>query len=206
MRALTALLLLGPNTPMLFQGQEFASSSRFLYFTDHDADLAACVGEGRVKFLEQFPSIASDKARAVLSDPQSEETFRRCQLDFSERQKNEEVYRLHRDLIHLRKADPLFGKVRRGEYDGAPLGRSALVLRCFGKDQNDRLLVVNLGPALHFDPAPEPLLAPVDGCEWQLHWSSEDPCYGGGGTPPLDSEDSWSVPAMSAVVLIPSKP
>jgi maltooligosyltrehalose trehalohydrolase len=206
LRALTALLLLGPNTPMLFQGQEFASSSRFLYFTDHDADLAACIGEGRVKFLEQFPGIATDKARAVLSDPQSEETFRKCHLDFSERQKHEETYRLHRDLIHLRKNDPLFGKVKRGEYDGAPLGRSALVLRCFGKEQNDRLLIVNYGPAMDFDPAPEPLLAPVDGCVWHLHWSSEDPSYGGGGTPAFESVENWIVPAMSAVVLIPAKP
>jgi maltooligosyltrehalose trehalohydrolase len=205
LRALTALLLLGPNTPMLFQGQEFASSSRFLYFTDHDADLARCIGEGRVKFLEQFPGIATDKARAVLSDPQSDDTFQKCILDFSERQKNEEMYRLHQDLIRLRKNDPLFGKVRRGEYDGAPLGRSALVLRCFGKEQNDRLLIVNYGPAMDFDPAPEPLLAPVAGGSWHLHWSSEDPLYGGGGTPAFESEENWIVPAMSAVVLIPSK-
>jgi maltooligosyltrehalose trehalohydrolase len=41
LRALTALLLLGPGTPMLFQGQEFASSSPFLYFADHKPDLAA---------------------------------------------------------------------------------------------------------------------------------------------------------------------
>ncbi|RBP42421.1 maltooligosyl trehalose hydrolase [Roseimicrobium gellanilyticum] len=206
LRALTALLLLGPSTPMLFQGQEFASSSRFLYFTDHDADLATCIGEGRVKFLEQFPGIATDKARAVLSDPQSDETFQKCVLDFSERQKNEEMYRLHRDLIQLRKNDPLLGKVKRGEYDGAPLGRNALVLRCFGREQNDRLLIVNYGPAMDFDPAPEPLLAPVDGCTWHLHWSSEDPSYGGSGTPAFESVENWTVPAMSAVVLIPAKP
>jgi maltooligosyltrehalose trehalohydrolase len=46
-RALTALLLLGPNTPMLFQGQEFAASAPFLYFADHTPELAAAVGKGR---------------------------------------------------------------------------------------------------------------------------------------------------------------
>ena len=44
LRALTALTLLGPATPMLFQGQEFASSSPFLYFADHKAELR---GAGR---------------------------------------------------------------------------------------------------------------------------------------------------------------
>ena len=31
-RAMTALMLLAPGTPMLFQGQEFAASAPFLYF------------------------------------------------------------------------------------------------------------------------------------------------------------------------------
>ena len=38
-RAITALTLLGPSTPMLFQGQEFASTSPFLYFADHREEL-----------------------------------------------------------------------------------------------------------------------------------------------------------------------
>src|SRR5262249_35756148 len=50
-RAMTALLLLGPSTPMLFQGQEFAASNPFLYFADFDADLAAAVRRGRGEFL-----------------------------------------------------------------------------------------------------------------------------------------------------------
>ena len=40
LRAMTALLLLAPGTPMLFHGQEFASSSPFYYFADHEPDLA----------------------------------------------------------------------------------------------------------------------------------------------------------------------
>ena len=55
-RALTALTLLGPGTPMLFQGQEFASSAPFLYFADHDAEMARSVREGRKEFLRQFPA------------------------------------------------------------------------------------------------------------------------------------------------------
>ena len=44
---MTALLLLMPQTPMLFQGQEFAASSPFLYFADHNPELAKLVAQGR---------------------------------------------------------------------------------------------------------------------------------------------------------------
>ena len=44
---MTALLLLAPGTPMLFQGQEFAASTPFLYFADHNPDLAKLIEEGR---------------------------------------------------------------------------------------------------------------------------------------------------------------
>ena len=68
-------------------------------------------------------------------------------------------------------------------------------------DLHDRLLVVNLGREQWLDPAPEPLLAPPRGKAWQLLWSSEDPRYGGSGTPPLDTEEGWRIPGHAAVVL-----
>jgi maltooligosyltrehalose trehalohydrolase len=62
---------------------------------------------------------------------------------------------------------------------------------------------VNFGHDLHFDPAPEPLLAPPEYMHWETLWSSEDPCYGGFGTPPLESDDNWRIPGEAAVVLFP---
>ncbi|HEY2573914.1 MAG TPA: hypothetical protein VGH65_07590, partial [Verrucomicrobiaceae bacterium] len=56
---------------------------------------------------------------------------------------------------------------------------------------------------LHLDPAPEPLLAPPEETEWQMVWSSEDPKYGGGGTPPVESEENWQIPSRAAVLLTP---
>jgi maltooligosyltrehalose trehalohydrolase len=83
------------------------------------------------------------------------------------------------------------------------LGPEAFVLRYFGRSKGDRLLVVNFGPDLHLDPAPEPLLAPPAGALWQTRWSSEDLAYGGSGTPPLDTEENWRIPGRAAVVLVP---
>ncbi len=204
-RALTALLLLGPNTPMLFQGQEFAASTPFLYFADHHPELAAAIARGRGEILAQFASIAADDIAALIPNPEREETFLRCKLDFTDREKHPEMLLLHRDLIRLRKDDPLLGKVRRGACDGAVLGAAAFVLRFFGDGGNDRLLIVNLGAPLHLDPAPEPLLAPPVGCVWETAWSSEDPRYGGGGTPAVESNDNWNLPAEAAVLLTPAK-
>ncbi len=58
LKAITALTLLAPGTPMLFQGQEFGASSCFHYFADHKPELAKMVEEGRVEFLHQWRSLS----------------------------------------------------------------------------------------------------------------------------------------------------
>jgi maltooligosyltrehalose trehalohydrolase len=87
--------------------------------------------------------------------------------------------------------------------DGAVLGPAAFLLRYFGEDHGDRLLIVNLGRDLHLDPAPEPLLAPPADMEWNLEFSSEHPRYGGSGTAPVDSDENWRIPGESALLLSP---
>jgi maltooligosyltrehalose trehalohydrolase len=202
-KTLTALQLLAPGTPMLLQGQEFAASTPFLYFADHKPELAELVRKGRSKFLSQFRSLALTEVQAGLSDPASPATFERCKLNFAERESHSDVYRLHRDLLRLRREDPAFRRQRLRGVDGAVLGRNAFVLRFFAENTADRLLLVNLGRDLHLDPAPEPLLAPPATANWRVLWSSEDPRYGGAGTPPLDTEDNWRIPGEAAVVLAP---
>ena len=204
-RAMTALLLLAPQTPMLFQGQEFAASSPFNYFADHQPELAAAVRQGRREFMSQFPSVASSEAQEGLPDPVDRATFEACILDFSERIKHAPVYRLHRDLLKLRKEDAVFSAQRPGGVDGAVLNGQALVLRFFGSGNDDRLLLVNLGVDLHLNPAPEPLLAPPEGEIWTLLWSSEDPSYDGAGSKASDDEENWIIPGRAAFALKPNK-
>ncbi len=203
LRALTALMLLMPSTPMLFQGQEFAASTPFLYFADHKPHLASAVAAGRQEFLGQFPRIATAEMRHCLHDPADRRAFDACKLDHGERGRNVEAVRLHRDLLRLRREDKVFSAQAPHALDGAVLAPEALVLRFFGADGDDRLLLVNLGGDLPLTPAPEPLLAPPEGGAWRLLWSSEHPDYGGGGTPrPLPGRP-WPLPAHATIVLAP---
>jgi maltooligosyltrehalose trehalohydrolase len=202
LRAMTAYFLLLPGIPMLFQGQEFAASTPFFYFADHEGELADAVRDGRRNFLAQFPSLASAEMQALLPDPGAIATFRRSVLDHGERQKNARIYALHRDLLSLRRGDPVLGK-HPLKVDGAVLSDDAWMLRYFDEDGADRLLIVNLGADLVLDPAPEPLLAPVEGHDWRLLWSSENPRYGGAGIVPLDPEGIWRLAGQAAVILVP---
>jgi maltooligosyltrehalose trehalohydrolase len=204
LRAMTALLLLGTATPMLFMGQEFASSSPFLYFADHAPELAEQVSRGRRAFLAQFASLALPELQADIDDPADPETFLRCKLDFSDRERNAEIYALHRDLLRLRREDAVIGGARRGGVDGAVLSGDAFVLRYFGEGGDDRLLLVNLGRDLRFSPAPEPLLAPPSASRWRVLFSTEEPEYGGTGTPSPESEDGqWQMAGEAATLLAP---
>ncbi len=203
-RAMTALLLLCPQTPMLFQGQEFAASSPFLFFADHGQSLGTAVCDGRREFLGQFLSIASSEMSPLLSDPCDPSTFERCKLDHAERTRHESTYFLHRDLIALRKEDQAFAVQDASRVHGLSVSDETFVLRFVQAGDDDRLVIVNLGRDLELRPAPVPLLALPAHQFWQLIWSSESPCYGGCGTPPIDQEGIWHLPGHCAVVLKPA--
>lgn len=201
LRALTALLLLGPQTPLLFQGQEYDSSAPFQYFADHEGTLGAAVRAGRRTFLAQFPSMASREAQAALEDPGDAAVFDRCKLDDAERARNHAALALHRDLLGLRRQDP-FRSQGSGGLAGAVLSGAAFALRFSGARGDDRLLVVNLGAGLDLMPAPEPLLAAPGLGAWELQWSSESPAYGGAGAySPVDGEGRWRLPGRCASLL-----
>ena len=126
-RAMTALLLLMPQTPMLFQGQEFAASSPFHYFADHKPELAKLVRKGRAKELSQFPSVATPAMQGRLPDPADPKTFERSKLDLAERDRpgHAEIYRAAPDLLQPAARGP-----------GLPPRRSAAATstaRCSGR-------------------------------------------------------------------------
>jgi maltooligosyltrehalose trehalohydrolase len=201
-RAMTALLLLMPSTPMLFQGQEFAATAPFLYFADHEPALASAVQKGRAEFVRQFPGLATPEMQARLPVPHDKATFERCKLDWAELDAHPTHHRLHTDLIALRKREPAFSA--QNPVDGAVLGPEAFVLRFEGsRPPHERLLVVNFGSDVEAGSFAEPLLAPPAGMTWQTSWSSEHPDYGGLGPLAIVGDDGWNIPGHSATVLEP---
>jgi len=125
----TALVLAGPFTPLLFQGQEWAASTPFLYFTDHDKKLGQAIRDGRCREFTEFGWKPEE-----VPDPQALETFQSSKLDWSElaRASRTEILEWHRQLIRLRRSEP--------ELAGGPL--DAVAVKC---DERGRWLAVKRG-------------------------------------------------------------
>jgi maltooligosyltrehalose trehalohydrolase len=205
-RAMTALLLLGPWTPLLFQGEEFGASRPFMFFADlGDASVRNAIRKGRAEWLALFLSLTEQEALTTLPAPDDPEVFARCKLDFSERGKNRELYDMHIDLLKLRREDSRFRQQISDAVDGAVLGSASFVLRYFSTEKDDRLLLVNFGERRVLRPASEPLLAPPLGCMWETLWTSESPRYGGAGTALTATPELWVLPGEATVVLRPTR-
>ncbi len=104
-RALSALLLFLPETPLIFMGQEWAASSPFLYFTDHETGLGRLVTEGRRAEFARFGAFADPGARERIPDPQTVSTFTKSRLDWDEMQRDPHagVLSLYKALLAMRR-------------------------------------------------------------------------------------------------------
>ncbi|MGQ9676197.1 MAG: malto-oligosyltrehalose trehalohydrolase [Chloroflexota bacterium] len=208
----TALLLLVPETPLLFMGQEFAASSPFLYFTDHEPDLGKLVTEGRREEFKHFAAFSSPANRALIPDPQAESTFQKSKLDLAERFAHAETYRLYKDLIALRRTDPVLREPSRRRLIAGSLSDTLLVVKRWS-NRGERLALFNFGPAtvaLLDDPE---LIGQAALERWRLLFTTARPEYGAEPVGPmLQTEDSAlsphsgqalsvGLPGSSAVVL-----
>lgn len=110
-RAVSAVLLFAPELPLLFMGQEWATSSPFLYFTDHHDELGRLVSEGRRKEFQGFRGFQGE-----VPDPQAPSTFQQSRLDWSETEQPDHagILRLYRDLLALRQRLPTATEITAG--------------------------------------------------------------------------------------------
>jgi maltooligosyltrehalose trehalohydrolase len=95
MRAATALLLLCPFIPLIFMGDEWGTRTPFLFFTDHNPDLAELVRDGRRKEFAHFSAFQDEARRAAIPDPNARETFETSAPDPTEGARHG-----HRDILH----------------------------------------------------------------------------------------------------------
>ncbi|MFY9326933.1 MAG: malto-oligosyltrehalose trehalohydrolase [Georgfuchsia sp.] len=105
MQAVTAMLLLAPQPPLLFMGEEFAAAQPFLFFCDFGPELARAVTEGRRREFSRFTRFADPAAREHIPDPNAEATFAACILDWSslDRAPHQDMHEFHRHLLGLRR-------------------------------------------------------------------------------------------------------
>jgi maltooligosyltrehalose trehalohydrolase len=145
--AVSALLATLPMTPLLFMGQEWAATTPFQFFTDHDEELGRLVSEGRLNEFRHFESFRDPDARRRIPDPQAPETFLRSRLRWEERARGEHrrVLELYRSLLRLRQIDPVFKSSGREQLEVGAHG-PVLVVRRWSAE-GDRLLLVNFDSA-----------------------------------------------------------
>jgi len=168
-RAMSALLLASPYTPLLFMGQEWNATTPFLYFTDHEPDLGRAVTEGRRREFARFASFGD---ATQIPDPQAEATFARSKLDLAERSApaHAAVRALYRELLRLRASKPSLLARGRGSFEARAIGEDALVLERRGAGQV-MAIVMNMRGSL------EHALAPAQ--TWRLVLCTEEPRFGG---------------------------
>jgi maltooligosyltrehalose trehalohydrolase len=173
-RAATALLLLAPQTPLLFMGEEWAASTPFLFFTDHEPGLGRLVTEGRRREFAGFSAFTDPARRASIPDPQSPETFERSRLRWAERESepHASTLRLHRALLRLRVGLPPRRESKGHRARVTTSGAETIALDYASEERTLRLVVRLAGAGrVELDP-PAP-----GGGRWRPVLSTEDPAY-----------------------------
>jgi len=141
-RAVTTLLLTAPQTPLLFMGQEWAASTPFLFFTDHEAELGHQITKGRREEFASFKAFADPALRERIPDPQAADTFEQSRLRWDELDHADHAapLRLYQRLLGLRAT---FGPLRstsRDDFDARALDDETIVIE--RRDVHERVLVI----------------------------------------------------------------
>jgi len=145
LRAATTLLLLTPQIPLLFMGDESGSTSPFLFFTDFHDELADAVREGRRKEFAKFATFADPEARKRIPDPNAIETFARSRPQPG---RDAAAWRaLYAQLLALRR-EAIVPRLKNASAIGAQaIGEGAVVARWRMGDGATLTIALNLGDA-----------------------------------------------------------
>ncbi|MFI5378721.1 MAG: malto-oligosyltrehalose trehalohydrolase [Tepidisphaerales bacterium] len=185
-RAAAALLLCSPATPLLFMGEEWAASTPFLFFTDHNPELGAKVTAGRRREFRRFSAFADPGARERIPDPQSPATFHSCVLNWHERdhQPHLSMFRLYRALLHLRRTDPALQSDRRDDFEVAAIDGAIVLLRRAAPPEPALLVIACLATPGVVDLRRHPVWARARHRQWQIVLTTEDRVYSPAPHPP----------------------
>ena len=165
------LVLLAPNIPLLFMGEEYGETAPFLYFTSHtDPALAQAVREGRRR------EFASFTRQQEVPDPQEAETFRRSSLQhhLREQEPHRALLRFYHDLIALRKSSPSLRHCHKAHMEVEMFSEHQLLFICRWQSQRETLLIV-----ASFAPQSVSISLPLPPGRWQQILDADAKRYGG---------------------------
>jgi maltooligosyltrehalose trehalohydrolase len=166
------VLLLSPNIPLIFMGEEYAEDAPFLYFVSHtDPDLVTVVREGRKKDFGEF------RIEGEFIDPFSPETFQKCQLNWEKRQegKHKVLLELYQHLIQLRRTIPALKHLDKQNLESSVIEEDKLLLLRRGSNESQVFCLMNFNDkAVTFQSA--------SGRIWQKILDSSDTRWMGSGS------------------------
>jgi maltooligosyltrehalose trehalohydrolase len=161
--AATALLLLSPTIPMLFMGEEWGTKTPFLFFTDHNEELAKLVREGRRREFQHFAAFKDESRRVAIPDPNAAATFTASVPDpaEAERPDHAKTLDLHKRLLKLRHDHVVPGIPGCRSTGARALGDKAVIGTWRLGNGTGLALASNFGDtAVEFQPPPGRLIVP----------------------------------------------
>ncbi|MPY90474.1 MAG: malto-oligosyltrehalose trehalohydrolase [Luteitalea sp.] len=173
-RAASALVLLVPEAPLLFMGQEWAASTPFLFFTDHAGELGGKVTAGRREEFKHFTTFRDARTRDAIPDPQVTDTFLQSRLQWDEpnREPHRSTLTYYRALLALRRETADWFSDDLTDVDAWAPDEGTVVVGRRGRD-SCLLVVARLsGDGLVSLPT-----ARIGAGSWQLRLSSEDAAF-----------------------------
>jgi maltooligosyltrehalose trehalohydrolase len=189
-RAASALLLLVPQTPMLWMGQEWAASTPWQFFSDHKPELGRLITEGRRREFAHFAAFSGE----TVPDPQAEATFLASRLRWDEREQEPHrgVLALYRALLTLRREHPAMQDRARHALLVEAAGPCALLMRRSAPDGSALLVAINLGG--------EAARVRLPNTDYRLLLHSEEERFGGQGGVRLEGDELLFAGPGAAVV------
>ncbi|MDB6130373.1 MAG: malto-oligosyltrehalose trehalohydrolase, partial [Verrucomicrobiales bacterium] len=142
-RSMSALLCLSPFTPMFFMGQEWAASTPFLFFTDHEPEVGRKIAPGRKEEFRKYGCNYPLEVLESMPNPQEWSTFEGSRLNWAELDKPEHAacLELHRECLRLRKLNTSKNHHSRDKWKVFCIANRAVAI-LFGTDGMDQQLVV----------------------------------------------------------------
>ena len=138
-------MCLAPYTPLIFQGQEWAASTPFLYFTDHHDALGLLVTEGRRKEFAGFAAFADPAKVKTIPDPQAASTFQASKLKWEESGAgiHSQTRALYREALRLRREErAILARYDRANWQALALGENTVALAYTDVAAGEMCLVV----------------------------------------------------------------